>query len=223
MGLSDILELNPAKLENCQPILPDMAATASHQVSLDKNVVVIHHDCLPPGHHLRFRTPRYHAIYAHHSCPQLVATIGLHRYSHGGEPENADQSFTSLVPAGAIHQADWSHPLNVTCLFLHYDFVDQLAQDLGLGPDLGLMAQFATPDSTLYHLVSSFRLELLKSSPDQAGPMYQRSLATSLGLQLVKKYSVCSPQVLQRQGALPSSHLNLVLEYVVTHLEGIYL
>ncbi|MBU6230881.1 MAG: AraC family transcriptional regulator [Cyanobacteria bacterium REEB459] len=220
MDPTDILELDPIQLANCQPILPDLAATANHYRSLDGRVVIIHHDALPPGQHLRFRTPAYHAIYALHGCPQLEATIGLHAYSHDLALGAIEPPFSSLLPAGTLHEANWSQPLHVTCLFLHQDLVGALAQELGVGPDPGLIPEFIIPDPTLYHLVCDFKAELTQSALAQAGPMYQQSLTTALALLLIKNHSVCFSRPPATRDASLSCQINLVLEYVTTHLEA---
>ncbi len=219
INAEDIADLDPTRLETCQSILPTMTTAAHHGISLDKSVVVVHYDQLAEGHSGQLRSSQYHAIYAIPGCTQFEATINHQGHCQTLTPANLTQPFTSLIPAGTVHQARWSHPITITGLFLNKDCLHSIAQDLDLDKNLDLTWKFIAPDLTLYHLVCNLRAELMAPTAEQIGPMYQKSLTTAVALQLVKKYSVCPPPSPEKLGGLLPSHLSLVLEFITTHLE----
>jgi AraC family transcriptional regulator len=125
----------------------------------------------------------------------------------------------SIVPAGVPSHWRWrdSRPHETLHIYLEPNFVQKIAESCDLTHDqMAIEPQIAVRDEQLRHMGMSLLYEL--KAENVVGRLYADSVASSLAIQLIRRYS-CLKDVPIRKGGMAPNKLRRALEFISDKLE----
>ena len=106
----------------------------------------------------------------------------------------------SIIPANLLSEWYWkqSQETNVLHIYIKPTFLYDLASSSDINPErIEILSSYKNFDSKIKHIGLALRAELESGCP--AGRLFAESLATALGIHLIKQYST-STQTLRKYG-----------------------
>ena len=122
-----------------------------------------------------------------------------------------------IIPAGMNHWAVWDRPISLSLLFLHPQFVRQVASELVKGDRLELIPKHATQDPALSQLGLLLKTDLQEGQ--FSGRLYRESISIAFITRLITHHSVCRIQPQPVSSSLSNQRLQLVLDYIHDSLD----
>jgi AraC family transcriptional regulator len=137
-----------------------------------------------------------------------------------------DQEFIGLIPAGAFilnptgvsAYCRWEGTIESLSIAIHPNFLQQIALEMdSLNPDrVELLTTLVNYDAEMGSIAHLFKRELDTNAP--GGSLYAESLATILGIHLLRHHCAFKPRLQQYQGGLSKSSLHQAIAYIHAHL-----
>jgi AraC family transcriptional regulator len=121
-----------------------------------------------------------------------------------------------LLPRGSEHEVNWLQETQQILLALKPCLLSNALGEAVHESNIELREHWDLNDRHISTLLMEMRADLEDGSP--AGPLYGDSLANSLALYLLKRYSNVTPRLERYRGGMSRSRLNHVLEYVNANL-----
>ena len=121
-----------------------------------------------------------------------------------------------LLPRGSEHEVNWLQETQHVVLALKPCLLSNALEETVHENNIELREHWDLIDRHISALLLEMRADLEDGSP--AGPLYGDSLANSLALYLLKRYSNVTMRLAPYRGGLSRSKLNRVLEYVNANL-----
>ena len=121
-----------------------------------------------------------------------------------------------LLPRGSVHEVNWLHEAQHVVLALKPCLLSNALEETVHESKIELREHWDLIDRPISTLLMAMRADLEDGSP--AGPLYGDSLANSLALYLLKRYSNVTTRLEPYRGGLSRSMLNRVLEYINANL-----
>lgn len=121
-----------------------------------------------------------------------------------------------LLPRGSEHEVNWLQATQHVVLALKPCLLSNALEETVHESNIELREHWDLIDPHISALLMEMRADLEDGSP--AGPLYGDSLANSLALYLLKRYSNVTTRLELYRGGLSRSKLNRVLEYVNANL-----
>lgn len=186
--------------------------------------ILLHHRMLSAGVELaHYRHPStelpdssypQHLILIHTEVPKItrVEQITAGHYQTA-EIKRGD---VIIIPAHTVHCAHWNHEHTYLALWLTPEKVKQCLGDEIVGQSVEVLPQFITPDTSLFGIGLALQGEL--EIPGLGGSLYTDSLITALSAHLLRNYCDLDPSKCLPVGGLPKYKLDLVLDYMHSHL-----
>jgi AraC family transcriptional regulator len=115
-----------------------------------------------------------------------------------------------------MHEVNWLQEAQHVVLALKPCLLSNALEETVQESNIELREHWDLNDRHISTLLMAMRADLEDGSP--AGPLYGDSLANSLALYLLKRYSNVTPRLEPYRGGLSRSKLNRVLEYVNANL-----
>lgn len=160
-----------------------------------------------PGNH----APR-HVVVLHSACPATLTwrIDGRHReaFFAGGE--------AIINPAGLFVAPRWSAGVELLLMAIQPGFMNRVAKEMGAEGPVELAPRFHFRDALLEQLVRTLIAEFEQSSPPDR--VYADSLAHTLVVHLIKKYSKTRMRPQFSRHGLPHKNLHRVVEFIESHL-----
>ena len=125
----------------------------------------------------------------------------------------------AIIPAGMPSHWRWrdSRPHETLHIYLEPIFVQKIAESCDLNhAQMAFEPQIAVRDEQLSHMAMSLLYEL--KAENVVGRLYADSVASSLAIQLVRRYS-CLKDVAIRKGGMAPNKLRRALEFISDKLE----
>ncbi len=124
----------------------------------------------------------------------------------------------AILPAGVVHRANVSQPLEFMLIAIEPAFFTQIAQEW-CDPDCTqLIPHFANQqDPLLLQLGLTLKAELEQGCP--GGKLYIDSITQLLNVHLLKTYSNNRPLIKSYSNQLPNRTLQSVIDYIQVHLD----
>ena len=125
----------------------------------------------------------------------------------------------TIIPAGVSSRWRWrdSGPHETLHIYLEPNFVQKIAESCDLNHDqMAVEPQIAVRDEQLSHMAMSLLYEL--KAENVVGRLYADSVASSLAIQLVRRYSVLKDVAIRKGGMAPNK-LRRALEFISNKLE----
>lgn len=210
-----IHQFDPRTLKLAQDFCPNPGAFT--KATLGDELILVHHDSLPPGELPLYCVPDYHAL----AVIDLNSAAIFEKWLDGRyyPPQVKGYGSSTLVPAGISHQVRWNQSIGLTTLYLHTTLLDRLAEQQINGNSPTLIPKFKTEDKSLYHLAMALKAELLRD-PHQSGETLDgQYLVMALAWRLINHHAVGWHQRPLRADRLGEADLSQVLEYINTYLE----
>lgn len=205
------LIIDPTKLGNVDQALPHIPTLVSSPTN-HPGILVFHYEQHPP-HELPEYTTLHHVvpIWGMKSQAEIEANLTDCHPWRGLFGNGA----AGIIPAGVNHSAVWDRSVDLTVIFLHPKFVQQITAELIRGDRLELIPKHITEDLALTQLGLLLKLELEQGNP--LGRLYQESIETAFAARLLN-HAVCriqSPTNLD----LPNQRLQILLSYIQDYLD----
>jgi AraC family transcriptional regulator len=121
-----------------------------------------------------------------------------------------------LLPRGSEHEVNWLQETQHIVLALKPCLLSNASEEIVHENNIELVEHWDLIDRHISALLMEMVADLEDGSP--AGPLYGDSLANSLALYLLKRYSNVTMRLEPYRGGLPRSKLNRVLEYINANL-----
>ncbi len=125
----------------------------------------------------------------------------------------------TIIPAGAPSHWLWRDRMSHEALHIYLDpnFVQKIAETNNLSHDqMAIEPQVGIRDEQLSHMAMSLLYEL--KAENVVGRLYADSVASSLAIQLVRRYSVLKDVAIRKGGMAPNK-LRRALEFISDKLE----
>jgi AraC family transcriptional regulator len=158
-----------------------------------------------------------------HEHPEHFIEVVLHgnvsyEVSQRGQTRRfiSQPSTICLLPRGSMHEVNWIQEAQHVVLALKPCLLSNALEETVQESNIELREHWDLNDRHISTLLMAMRADLEDGSP--AGPLYGDSLANSLALYLLKRYSNVTPRLEPYRGGLSRSKLNRVLEYVNANL-----
>jgi AraC family transcriptional regulator len=122
----------------------------------------------------------------------------------------------SIAPANVLHQVCWDRDADFILLSLEPTYLAQIAHEL-IDPDRAeLIPHFTQFDPLIYQIGLSLQAELKSSGLGDR--LFVDSLATALGIHLLRNYALSPQSIRNYPDGLPKYRLQLAIDYIDTHL-----
>lgn len=191
-------------------LLPNAPLLSSHQLGWNGIHVQYHQQ---PAWETPDSCGPHHTIIISHS-EQPIKTV---RVLDGCiQSEQALIGDVAVIPANVQHKALWDREGNFSLLFLEPKYIVHSAYEFIDADRVEIVPHFATPDPLIYQIGL-----LLKSELELNGlcsRLYADSLANTLAINLIRRYSARKPAIREFPGGLPKSKLQQAIEYINVHL-----
>jgi len=123
---------------------------------------------------------------------------------------------TFILPRGTVDEVRWEGPTRRLAVAIDPDLLVGAAGKTMSRDDIELVEHWALVDPHLAAILQAMRLDLADGSP--AGRLYGESLATALGVYLVRRYGARSAVPRSHKGGMPERRLRRVLDYIGENL-----
>src|SRR5215472_11020495 len=121
-----------------------------------------------------------------------------------------------LLPRGSEHEVHWLRETQHLVLALRPGLLSAALEETALESNIELREHWDLVDRHISALLTAMMVDLEDGSP--AGTLYSDSLANSLAVYLLKRYSNLTPKLERYRGGLSRSMLNRVLEHITANL-----
>lgn len=121
-----------------------------------------------------------------------------------------------INPAGLFVAPRWSRAVELLLMAINPGFVNRVAREMGAGGHVELVPRFHFRDALLEQLVRTLVAEFEQASPPDR--LYADSLAHTLIVHLIKKYSDTRVRPTTTKQRLPQRSLAQVVEFIDAHL-----
>src|SRR5215469_12809605 len=121
-----------------------------------------------------------------------------------------------LLPRGSEHEVHWLRETQHLVLALRPSLLSDALEETVLESNIELREHWDLVDRHISALLTAMMVDLEDGSP--AGTLYSDSLANSLAVYLLKRYSNLTPKLERYRGGLSRSMLDSVLEYITANL-----
>lgn len=122
-----------------------------------------------------------------------------------------------LLPQGTVDEVNWAGPTQRIAVAINSRLLTNALEDLTPANDIELTEHWDLIDRHISVLLSEMTADLEEGSP--AGAIYGESLANSLAVYLLKRYSTRRTTLAAYKGGLPVNRLKRVLDYIADNLE----
>lgn len=168
--------------------------------------------CLPPG-----ETPEFcldHYVVSIYTGQRLQA-----EHIVEGKYLSATyfQGAAVICPVHSCHSFSWNSELQVLSLNLKPDLLNSHAIELLGSEHMELIPHFAFQDELIYQIGLALQAEL--RSQGCGSRLYAETLANTLAIHLLRRYSTQKHRTITCDGGLPQHKLKLVTDYINDYLE----
>lgn len=122
-----------------------------------------------------------------------------------------------LLPQGTVDEVNWAGPTQRIAVAINSRLLTNALEETGHGKDIELTEHWDLIDRHISVLLSEMIADLEEGSP--AGAIYGESLANTLAVYLLKRYSMQRITPVLYKGGLPANRLKRVLDYIADNLE----
>ncbi len=207
------LLIDPHNLGEINQVLPFTPTLVSNS-SNDPGLLMLHYQQCPK-HELPDYTTLHHVLPVWLQTNQAKFEAKLDDRNHwtGGFEHGA----IGILPAGVNHRAVWDRALDVTAIFLHPKFVEQVGLEMVKGNAIEIIPKHEAQDPVLSQLGLLLHADLAAGQP--SGKLYRDSLATALATRLVSHHSVCLIRSPSPTAGLSRRQLDQITSYVQDYLD----
>jgi AraC family transcriptional regulator len=123
-----------------------------------------------------------------------------------------------LLPRGTVDEVNWSGPTHRIAAAINPRLLTKVLEETAHETDIELMEHWDLVDRHVSALLLEMTADLEEGSP--AGAIYGESLANTLAVYLLRRYSVRRITPAFYKGGLPRNRLKRVLDYIAANLEA---
>jgi AraC family transcriptional regulator len=123
-----------------------------------------------------------------------------------------------LLPRGTVDEVNWSGPTHRIAVAIDPRLLANVLEETAHESDIELTEHWALIDRHISALLLEMAADLEEGSP--AGAIYGESLANTLAVYLLKRYSARRITPVVYKGGLPGNRLKRVLNYIADNLEA---
>jgi AraC family transcriptional regulator len=117
-----------------------------------------------------------------------------------------------LLPAGTRDRLTWSGPTTRIVVVMSPGFLARSFEHTAHQEETELMTHWNLRDRHIQSLMLAMHADLEDDCP--AGPLYGESLGLTLGLYLIRRYSIRGIKGPQSHGGMPTARLNRVIDFI---------
>jgi AraC family transcriptional regulator len=207
------LLIDPSNLGEIHQILP-FTPTLVSESRHDPGLLMLHYQQCPK-HELPDYTTLHHVlpVWVNTNQARFEAKLDDRNHWTGGFKEGS----IGILPAGVHHKAVWDRTLDITAIFLHPKFVEQVGAELVKGNTIEVIPKHEAEDPVLSQLGVLLGADLVAGQP--SGKLYRDSLATALAARLVSHHSVCPIRSKSSVSGLSKEHLDRIISYTQDYLD----
>lgn len=121
-----------------------------------------------------------------------------------------------LLPRGTVDEVNWAGPTYRIAVSINQRLLANVLEETTHASDIELTEHWDLIDRHISALLMEMSADLEEGSP--AGAMYGESLANSLAVYLLKRYSVRRIRPVVYKGGLPGNRLKRVVDYIAANL-----
>lgn len=205
------LALDFTKEDAILQLLPRVPILSSHQLGWDGIKAQYHRQ---PAWEIPDSCSLHHVIVvSHFEQPTKIERVLDGRTQR----EQAFAGDIAIIPANVQHKLLWDREGDFTLLFLEPTYVAEIAYESIISVDhVEILPHFTTSDPLIYQIGLLLKSEL--ESNGLCSRLYVDSLATTLAVNLLRRYSAQKSTVRNITGGLPKSKLWQAIEYIRENL-----
>jgi AraC family transcriptional regulator len=122
-----------------------------------------------------------------------------------------------LLPRGTVDEVNWAGPTHRIAVAINPRLLTHVLEETAHESDIELTEHWDLIDPHISALLAEMTADLQEGSP--AGAIYGESLASTLAVYLLKRYSVRRITPVVYKGGLPGNRLRRVLDYIAANLD----
>ncbi len=122
-----------------------------------------------------------------------------------------------LLPRGTVDEVNWTGPTHRIAVAINPQLLTSALEETAHESDMELAEHWDLIDRHIAALLEEMTADLEEGSP--AGAIYGDSLANTLAVYLLRRYSVRGIKPVVYKGGLPGNRLKRVLNYIADNLE----
>jgi AraC family transcriptional regulator len=122
-----------------------------------------------------------------------------------------------LLPRGTVDEVNWAGPTHRIAVAINPRLLTHVLEETAHESDIELTEHWDLIDPHISALLAEMTADLQEGSP--AGAIYGESLASTLAVYLLRRYSVRRITPVVYKGGLPGNRLRRVLDYIAANLE----
>jgi AraC family transcriptional regulator len=111
----------------------------------------------------------------------------------------------------------WHETIGILLAEINPSLLARAAQEIGWSAHISFTCNEGEKDRQIQHLLLALRAEMEEGCP--AGRVFGESLATTLAIHLVRRYSISSVASAKYRGGLARGRLRQLVEYIDQHLD----